>query len=316
MSHYVLNLLPLKEEERPAFQAALPDAVHVYAGRRTVTQQQLAQTTILMGWPRPEDLSRASQLQWFHSMFAGMDEYLAPGVVAAGVTLTSSAGTNSQSVSEHMLASLLALCRKLPQARDQQRQHLWQDVGQMRTISGATVLIVGAGHIGQDFARLCKALGGHTVGLRRTVAPPPDGLDELRPMGELDQWLPQADVVALCLPQTADTIGLLDRRRIGLLRPGAILLSAGRGTVLDQDALCDALEGGHLWGAALDVTDPEPLPPDHRLWDAPDLLLTPHVAGGLRLSVTRDNCARFALAQLQRFADGRSLLNLVRQGAL
>lgn len=314
MPHYVLNLLPLKEEERPAFQTILPDAVHVYAGRRTVTQEQLQQATILMGWPRPEDLQRAPQLQWFHSMFAGVDEYLVPDVVGPAVTLTTSSGTNSQSVSEHMLASLLALCRKLPQSRDLQRQHLWQDVGEMRTISGSTVLIVGAGNIGQDFARLCKAMGGHTVGLRRTPGPAPSGMDELRSIDQLDAMLPQADIVALCLPQTPDTIGLMDRRRIGLMKQGAILLSAGRGTVLDQDALCDALEQDRLWGAALDVTEPEPLPPDHRLWDAPRLLITPHVAGGMRLETTRKNCVALALEQLQRFAEGRPLRNQIRQG--
>ena len=108
MAEYILNLLPVTEEEKAAFQEAAPRAVHVCAGRRTVTAEQLEQATILFGWPRPADLSRAPRLKWFQSMWAGTDEYLAPGVLPEGVVLTSSAGSNSQSVAEHALACLLA----------------------------------------------------------------------------------------------------------------------------------------------------------------------------------------------------------------
>ena len=141
MAEYILNLLPVTEEEKAAFQEAAPRAVHVCAGRRTVTAEQLEQATILFGWPRPADLSRAPRLKWFQSMWAGTDEYLAPGVLPEGVVLTSSAGSNSQSVAEHALACLLALCRRLPQCRDQQRERLWTDPGKMKTLSGATVLV-------------------------------------------------------------------------------------------------------------------------------------------------------------------------------
>ena len=199
MAEYILNLLPVTEEEKAAFQEAAPRAVHVCAGRRTVTAEQLEQATILFGWPRPADLSRAPRLKWFQSMWAGTDEYLAPGVLPEGVVLTSSAGSNSQSVAEHALACLLALCRRLPQCRDQQRERLWTDPGKMKTLSGATVLVAGAGHIGSWFAGLCRGLGAHTVGLKRDVSRPVEGFDRLAVMEELDGLLPQADVVALML---------------------------------------------------------------------------------------------------------------------
>lgn len=314
MSETILNMLPLTEEEKAVFETAAPDAVHLYAGRRTATPEQFAQATVILGWPRPNMVAQAAHLKWFHCMWAGTEEYV--DVMPAGAALTSSAGTNSQSVSEHLLASLLALYRKLPLCRDRQREHKWdQDIGSVRTLVGATVLVAGAGHVGSAFAQLCKALGAkRTIGLKRSVNVPVPGFDELFPLSELDRLLPQADVVALTLPHTPETDGLMDRARLARMKEDAVLLSAGRGTVLDQDALVELMNGGHLWGAALDVTTPEPLPEDSPLWDVPNLLLTSHVAGGLRLPVTRENCVRLALENLKRYLAGEPLENVVRRG--
>lgn len=309
MPDVILNLLPVREEEKAAFEAAAPDAVHLYAGRRTATPEQFAQATIVMGWPRAEMLAQAPRLRWFHCMWAGTDQYT--DAVPPSVLMTSSAGTNSQSVAEHMLASLLSLYRKIPQCRDQQRDHAWTDVGNMKSLAGATVLVAGAGHVGSAFAQLCKALGAaRTIGLKRTVGGPVPGFDEVFPMERADGLLPQADVAALVLPHAPSTVRFMDRRRLELLKDDAVLLSAGRGTVLDQDALAELMQGGKLWGAALDVTEPEPLPADSPLWEVPRLLITPHVAGGMRLEVTRKNCIDLALDNLRRYQAGEPLRNL------
>ena len=312
MSESILNLLPVREEEKREFEAIAPQAVHVYAGRRTVTPEQIAQATIIFGWIRAKDLKEAVRLKWFQTMWAGTDEYEGEDILPPGVILTSSSGSNSQSVAEHMLASLLALCRRLPTYRDSQRQHLWKDEGKMKTISGGTVLVVGAGHLGSAFASRCRALGAKTVGLKRTVRGPVEGFDQVYPMDQLDELLPQADVVALVLPHNPQTIGLMDGQRLGLMKEDAILISSGRGSVLDQDALARVMGEGKLWGAALDVTTPEPLPADSPLWDIPNLLLTPHVAGGMRLEITRKNCIKMAQDNLRRYLAGEPLVNRVR----
>ena len=312
MSEYILNLLPLNQEERAAFEAAAPDATHVYAGRRTATPEQYAQATVVFGWPRPKDLAQCQHLKWFQTMWAGSDEYTASGLFPSGAILTSSAGSNSQSVAEHMLASLLALCRKLPQCRDNQIQGRWVDVGNMKTISGATVLVVGAGNIGSAFASRCRALGAHTVGLKRTVTGPIDGFDQVFSTDKLDELLPQADVVALSLPHSAATAKLMNAQRFALMKEDAIFLNAGRGSAVDQDALADTLRAGKLWGAALDVTDPEPLPDGHPLWSVPNLLITPHVAGGMRLEITRATCVQMALDNLKRYLNNEPLHNTVQ----
>ena len=311
MSEYILNMLPVQPEERAAFQQLAPDAVHVCAGRRTVTPEQLSQATVILGWPRPQDLSQCKNLKWFQTMWAGTEEYTVPGILPAGVLFTNSAGSNSQSVAEHMLACLLALCRKLPQCRDNQLKEQWIDVGKMKTIHQATVLVVGAGNIGSQFALRCRALGARTIGLKRDVSRPVEGFDQLYTMDHLDSLLPQADVVALSLPHSPSTVGLMNAQRLSRMKQDSILINAGRGTVLDQDALVLVLQSGLLWGAALDVTDPEPLPAGHPLWSAPNLLLTPHLAGGMRLELTRKNCIQMALDNLQRYLTGQPLRNQV-----
>ena len=253
----------------------------------------------------------AVNLKWFQTMWAGTEEY--NGFLPEGILFTSSSGSNSRSVAEHMLTGLMAVCRRLPTYLDSQRSHVWKDEGPMKTILGGTVLVLGAGNVGSTFAGLCQGLGARTIGLKRTVNGPIQGFDEVRAMDELDALLPQADVVALTLPHSPQTVGLMNADRVARMKDDAILISAGRGSVLDQDALVNAMKAGRLWGAALDVTDPEPLPADSPLWDVPNLLLTPHVAGGMRLEITRRRCVEMAQDNLRRYLAGEKLENIVKQ---
>lgn len=311
MSEVILNLLPLNEEEKQAFEAIAPDAEHIYTGRRKVTPEQLERATVIFGWPRARDLPNAKNLKWFQTMWAGSDEYL--DFMPAGASLTSSSGSNRRSVAEHMFACTLSLCRRLPAYRDSQRAHVWEDEGAMKTLLDATVLVVGAGSIGSTYADMCRKLGAKTVGLKRTASPV-DGFDEVYSVDKLDELIPQADVVALTMPHNPQSVGLMNESRINAMKDDAILISSGRGSVLDQDALVRAMQGGKLWGAALDVTEPEPLPADHPLWDIPNLLLTPHVAGGMRLEITRKACIQMAQDNLKRYLKGEKLKNLVIEG--
>lgn len=310
MSEYILNLLPLKEGEKEEFEAIAPGATHVYARSSTVTPEQLAAATVIFGWPRAETMKDAVSLKWFQTMWAGTEEY--DGALPEGILFTSSSGSNSRSVAEHMLTGLMAVCRRLFVYLDSQRAHVWKDEGAMKTILGGTVLVVGAGNVGSTFAGLCQGLGARTIGLKRKVAGPLEGFDQVRAMDELDQLLPQADVVALTLPHSPQTAGLMNESRIALMKDDAVLISAGRGSVLDQDALVKAMTAGKLWGAVLDVTDPEPLPAESPLWDVPNLLLTPHVAGGMRLEITRRKCVEMAQENLRRYLAGEKLDNLVK----
>lgn len=314
MTPTVLNMLPLMEDEHLLFEACAPGAIHDYAQRNTVTPQQLQAATIILGWPKAEELVDTENLQWLHSMWSGVDEYIHSGNLSPHTTLTTSSGANSQSVAEHMLASLLAVCRKLHLYRDNQNQHLWRKEGELRTISGATVVVIGTGNIGRAFAVRCQALGAHTVGFRRSQGPLPEGFHEVYTMDALEEWLPNTDVLALALPHNGDSVGLITAKHFQCMKEGSILVNAGRGTVLDQDALMVALNTGKLFGAAVDVTDPEHMPPEHPLWRTQNLLITPHVGGGLFLEMTRKNIIEYALENLGHYLRGEPLRNLVHAG--
>lgn len=310
----ILHLLPLTAEQQDAFRAAVPEDEHLFLpthdrrGAVDIPQDWRARATILMGYVPPADLKRFPRLKWVQSWNAGVDPYLVPGVLPQGVVLTCAAGAYGPAVAEHMLAMLLAVYKRLPGYRDRQHRHTWEDLGPVQSLHGKTVLVGGTGDIGSAFARLCRALGAARVlGLHRSDRPA-EGFDQAFPLSALDGLLPQADVVALVLPHTAETAGLMDRRRLLSLRPDAVLLNAGRGTAVDCAALAEVLSSGRLLGAALDVTDPEPLPPDHPLWDAPRVLITPHTAGGYdHMALTLSNLSALFLDNLKRWRQGQPL---------
>lgn len=276
-----------------------------------VTEEDIAWADAILGNVDPPLLKKASRLEWLQTSSAGVEWYTRPGVLRPEVLLTNATGAYGLAISEHMLGMLLMIFKKLELYRDGQRREDWQGQGQVRTLRGAVVLVMGLGDIGGDFARLCKAMGAYVIGLRRTGGRKPDFVDELHLTGELDALLPRADVAAVTLPGTPETRGMLSRERIGLMKEGAVVLNVGRGYVVDTEALCDALESGRLAGAGLDVTEPEPLPAGHRLWQLPTAVITPHVSGGYHLWETLERIAGIFEENLGRFLRGEGLKNQV-----
>ena len=156
-----------------------------------------------------------------------------------------------------------------------------------------------------------KALGAYVIGVRRSDTRRPDYVDELYLSDALDDLLPRADVVAMALPNTPATNKMIDARRLALMKQGAYLINVGRGNAVDSDALCDAVESGRLGGAALDVTDPEPLPAGHRMWGVENILITPHISGFFHMRETYDNMVELMIENVRRYAAGEELINRV-----
>lgn len=304
-------LIPTQERHRRLLEASAPDFSFHYSSPEAVTQEELDHTDILIGNPPQGMLHGSPRLQWLQCNSAGVEPFLQPGVLHSKILLTNATGAYGLAISEHMLGMLLEIFKKLHLYRDAQHQHQWQSLGQVRSIEGSTVLVLGMGDIGGEFARRVKALGAHVIGVRRTDTRCPDYADEVHLTADLDQLLPLADVVAVSLPGTRETAGLLDRRRIALMKEGAVVLNVGRGSIIDTEALCDALESGHLGGAGLDVTDPEPLPAGHRLWDIPNAVITPHISGFYHLPETLERIVRISAANLKAYTEGLPLKNLV-----
>lgn len=277
----------------------------------TVTEDDIAWADAILGNVKPELLKCAKNLQWLQTSSAGVEPYTRLGVMPAGAALTNATGAYGLAISEHMLGMLLMIYKKLELYRDGQLKGEWSEQGEVRTLLGATVLIMGMGDIGGSFGRLCKALGAYVIGLRRKDGSRPDYADEVHLTGELDSLLPRADVVAVTLPGTTATRGMLDKNRIALMKPGAVVLNVGRGYIIDTEALCDALESGRLGGAGLDVTEPEPLPKGHRLWSIPTAVITPHVSGGYHLHETHERIVDIFIENLSRFLRGGELKNQV-----
>ena len=310
----ILHLLPLTAEQQAALRAAAPEAEHLFLpthdrrGATDIPADWRARVTVLMGYVPPADLRTFPRLKWVQSWNAGVDPYLVPGVLPEGAALTCAAGAYGPAVAEHMLAMLLAIYKRLPDYRDRQRRRAWADLGPVQSLHGKTVLVGGTGDIGQTFARLCRALGAARIwGLHRSDRPV-EGFDGTFPLSAIDSLLPQAHVVALILPHNAGTAGLMNRERLEAMRPDAVLLNAGRGPAVDCAALAEVLSAGRLLGAGLDVTCPEPLPPDHPLWTAPRALITPHTAGGYdHMALTLDNLAALFRDNLARWTAGEPL---------
>ena len=185
----------------------------------------------------------------------------------------------------------------------------WHDVGRALSVRGSTMLVVGTGDIGSHFASICKAMGANTLGVRRDPTRTAEGIDRMYGFDMLDSLLPRADVVALSVPAADDTYHLMDARRFSLLKSTAVLINAGRGTAVDALALDRVLSEDQLHGAAIDVTDPEPLPVGSPLWNEPHCLITPHVAGGNHLEVTERRIIDIALENVRRYVAGEPLTN-------
>ena len=286
-------------------------AVDFY-GRGKAPAEGLDQYEIIYGWCEPGDLKRATGLKWYCCGFAGVDLLSDDGLYAnPDVMLSNSSGAYGLTISEHILMVTLMLLRRMPEYAVIMGQRSWSNQLPVRSIRDNEFTILGTGDIGRNVAERLRGMGAAKItGLNRSGRPHP-AFDEVRPISDLDDVLPRTKILVMALPSTPDTIHILNRERIALLPADAYVINVGRGTALDQTALAEALNGGKLAGAALDVMDPEPLPKDDPLWDARNLILTPHVSGNMTLGYTCDeNVARFC-ADLENYAAGRPLAGLV-----
>ena len=266
------------------------EAVTIDARAEIPAEHHDAAVLVVWGASRRHLASAAenlADLQLVQSLSAGVD-----GIVAAGfdedVVIATGAGLHSLTVSEHALALLLSLLRRLPESREAQQRHEWSSElgglqplhpqGRLTTLIGARVLIWGFGQIGQNLAPTLKALGAQVRGAARSAGTRA-GFEVIAD-DQVMEALPEVDVLIDILPATEQTAGIVGREVLAALPDHAVLLNVGRGATVDQVALREALEAGTLGAAGLDVTEPEPLPAGDPLWDAPRLLITPHAAGG------------------------------------
>lgn len=239
-----------------------------------------AQALITSGRVVQNFLPRATvpKLELVFLTHAGVDSLAKGNFIPPGVRLLNNSGAHGVKAAEYALMAVLMLANHLPFFADQQRQGFWQRK-LASSVEGRRATIIGTGAIGGAIARWLKSFGMHVTGVRTSATPHPH-CDRVVAHADLDGVLPETEFLVLVAPLTPQTFQILDRRRIGLLPSHVGIVNIGRGELVEQDALLDALDAGALAGAVLDVTTPEPVPPGHRLWQTRNLILTPHMSAG------------------------------------
>jgi phosphoglycerate dehydrogenase-like enzyme len=259
-------------------------------------------------FPIRELASAAPRLRWIHIIGAGIEPLLPLDWLPDRVTLTNNSGIHAEKIREAATMALLMLNARIPAIVTNQHKAHWDAIF-TPVIAGKTVLVIGVGDMGAAAASAAKALGMRVLGVRRSGAAHPD-VDRMVAIGALDSVLPEADFVVLATPLTPETQNLLDRRRIGLMKPGAGLFNIGRAGSLDHEALTDALRSRAMSGAILDVHDPEPLPASSPLWHAENVVLTPHVTSD-DLDGYLPKTFDLVFANAARLMHGETLINVV-----
>jgi phosphoglycerate dehydrogenase-like enzyme len=267
-----------------------------------------AEVLVVSGLWRNALLDGAPRLRFIQSISAGVDQYDAAALKARGIHLASAQGANEKAVAEHAMALILALMRRLPEARDNQARHHWRPMmsefaRREDELGGKTLLIIGFGRIGQRLAKLAKAFDLRVIGLRRDAAAVGAHADSVHPIGELPALLPQADIVALTCPLTPQTERLINANALAAMKSSALLINVARGRCVEEPALIAALKEGRIAGAGLDCFADEPLAAESPLWNFPNVVITPHSAGETRRY--EDNVLDLLLENLDRLWSNR-----------
>ena len=261
----------------------------------------------------PSIVKASKNLKWLCVPWAGVDSLMVPGYFAnEECLLTNAAGAYGVSIAEHMIAVSLVMMRCLDEFMEETRAGQWKMPRPQKSLKDCRITVLGTGDIGTTFAKRARAFEPASItGVCRSGRAASDVYDKVLQVSQLDSILPETDLLAMSLPATEETRGILSRKRLGLLPEGAYIVNVGRGSAIDEEALADALDSGHLAGAALDVFQKEPLPEGNRLWKTKKLLITPHVAGNMTLAYTKDKNVEMFLEDLENFTKGKALHYLV-----
>ncbi len=250
-------------------------------------EPHLRNAEIIVTWSlRPEQFGLATNLRWIHSPAAAVHQLMFPALVQSDVVLTNARQVHGPVVAEHVIALIFALAKQIPQAVRLQQKHIWgQEImwrgrPRPREIAGATLGLVGIGSIGREVAKRASVLGMHVIATRENPQKgTPEAVEQVYPSTAITTVLENSDYVVLAAPTTPATTGLINAERLSHMKPEAVLINVGRGSLVDEAALAVALRSQRIGGAALDVFEQEPLPANSPLWDLENLLLTPHTAG-------------------------------------
>lgn len=277
---------------------------------RNVTEEMLTEADIIFGWPKEEEINKAVNLSWLHLPSAGADTYIEPNLyLNKDVLLTTSSGVYGMPIAEHVIAMILSYNRNLQVYALLKQEKIWDNNHTTRDFYGSTIGIIGFGDIGNELAIRAKALGARVLIVKRKPSTMPEYVDKQYITEDIDEVLRQADCIVLTLPATEKTKGIISRERLNVMKQDAFLVNIGRGELIDQDALIEALKENKIGGAGLDVMTPEPLPVENPLWELPNVMISQHSSG---ISVGNDSRrAELFISNLKRYLNKETLINEV-----
>lgn len=300
----VLDIVHLPDDAQARLAQADCDRIEVALQTRDIRFSEHYRSFV-------DTLIAARNLKWAHFHSAAIEQLaFVPLLLARGVRLTTSAGSDGEPVAQTAITTLLMLGRGFPRWLDAQHRKRWEPVrgaAQPRDLRGQTIVIVGMGNIGNPVARFAQALGMHVIGIRRKLRAPEDPVHEMHTLSELPKLLPRCDWVLLACPLTQETRYIINTQTLALMKKGAGLINVARGGVADEAAVIAALKSGQLGCAHLDVFETEPLPAESPLWTLPNVILTPHTASASSGNVRRG--AEIFFSNLEKWARGELLKN-------
>ncbi len=270
--------------------------------------KDLAEAEIVAGGVNPQLLEKMPKLRFVQLFSAGANSY---GWLPEQIILANAYGAYGESIAEHMLTTTLMAMKRMPEYLDMQKEQGWNLLRDIDRFAGSNILSVGMGAIGTSYLKKADALGAICYGVRRSVHDKPEFVQKLVTVDEMDELLPEMDVVALSLPGTAEVKGMFDERRLHLMKKSAILLNTGRGNSVVTEDLIKVMNEGHLKAACLDVMDPEPLPKDHPLWTTSRVYITPHISGGYRAGVNYESVTDVVYRNIELVLSGEPPVHTV-----
>lgn len=287
-----------------------PDIDIAVVTRQEEVIRHLPDADIIAGFPSLiPPLEGAKNIKWVHSFSAGVDRALTPEIKNSPILVSNSSGIHRTPIAEHVIGFMLIFTRGFYRTFKNQVGHSWAKAETLGEIRDKTVLVVGMGEIGGEVARLAHAFGARVIATVRTKQEKPEYVDVLDLGDTLDDLLPEADFVAICLPYTGDTHHLFEKNKFERMKRSAVIINIGRGGIINEADLIEALKNGVIGGAALDVTEKEPLPADSPLWDMENVVITPHHSGLSEKYM--DRAIDLFCRNLAAFVRGETLLTLV-----
>ena len=307
----IYTCMPLNEEHKKLLESSSSNCEFVHSGLIKPTLDQVKDANVIIGNIPVETLKNIPNLEFLQLNSAGTNGYSDSPDFPKNVLLANASGAYGVAISECILAGILTLMKHIPSYIQNQSNHEWRDEGNVKSIYGSNILVLGLGDIGKEFSKRAYAMGAHITGIKRNIQDKPEYIDKLCTMDSLYDELEKADIIVSSLPGSKSTYHLLDEKALTHIKKQPIFVNVGRGTLIDSNILEKALKEGIFSGSYIDVTDSEPLPKDSELWNTNNLIITPHVTGGYHLDETLNRIVQISATNIKNYCEGKEIINRV-----